>query len=352
MTSFGEGQACSLVHSPRQPRGTIHRSGAGRTIGPCVRILLGVTTFRDDRPFRGHSHSRRWERVSYGLYAPARARTLREELTAWQLVLPATAGFTHLTAAELFGWWLPAAIPHPVFAATCGTDLRRRRPGLLLCRHPKPVALRVVDGLRVTTPAETLLAAARDLGALDLVVMADSALRVEHLTLAELKMAAGQHRRGAPLLRSVIPMLDPRSESAWESILRVLHRAADIPVLVQQDIRTESGQFLGRADLLIEGTRRLQEYDGAGHRDADAQANFLARERGLLADGWQRNGYVSRDLLTGAAGIVASVDATLSRDWDGRRLHAWQQLIRHSLYGRAGRARAYQQWRRAALPLK
>ena len=41
-------------------------------------------------------------------------------------------------------------------------------------------------------------------------------------------------------------MLDPRSESPWESIMRVLHRAADIPVLVQQEINDEFGQFLAR----------------------------------------------------------------------------------------------------------
>jgi hypothetical protein len=298
-------------------------------------------------PFRGHIRERQWERISHGLYAPAGARTLADELRAWELVLPATASFTHLTAAELAGWWLPAPIQHPVFAAMRDGIPHPRRTGLLVCRHTKPVPSAWFNGVRVTTPAETILAAGRDLGALDLVILADSALRVGHLTVAELQIAANQHRRGAPLLRTVIPMLDPRSESPWESIMRVLHRAADIPVLVQQDLHDEFGQFIGRADLLIEGTRRLQEYDGAGHRDEDVHAGDLARDRLMLAGNWQRHGYVSSDLLHGGAEIIASVDRTLDRDWDSRRLAAWQHLVKHSLYGRPGRARAYQHWRRA-----
>ena len=56
-------------------------------------------------PFRGHVRTRAWERIAHGLYAPARPRTLVEDLSASQLVLPPTAGFSHLTAAEVYGWW-------------------------------------------------------------------------------------------------------------------------------------------------------------------------------------------------------------------------------------------------------
>ncbi len=99
--------------------------------------------------------------------------------------------------------------------------------------------MNLVNGLRVTTAAETILAAARDLGVLDLVILGDSALRLRHCTLTDLQITARQRRRGAPLLRRVIPMLDARSESAWESIMRALHQAAEIPVTPQQEIFDE-----------------------------------------------------------------------------------------------------------------
>lgn len=140
------------------------------------------------------------------------------------------AELTHLTAAELKGWWLPDAPPHPVFAAMRRGDPRPRRSALYVCRHPNSYPMTTIaDGLRVTTPAKTLLACARDLGVLDVVIMADAALRACDVTMIELKIAAGQRRRCAPRLRQVIPLPDPRSESPWESVLRVLHRVADIP---------------------------------------------------------------------------------------------------------------------------
>ena len=108
----------------------------------------------------GNGHSR--------VYAAALNRTHFEELTAWQLVLPRTAAFSHLTAARLRGWWRPATIAHPVFAAMLDADPRPRRPGLLVCRHTQPFPMNLINGLRITTAAETILAAARDLGVLDL----------------------------------------------------------------------------------------------------------------------------------------------------------------------------------------
>jgi hypothetical protein len=47
------------------------------------------------------------------------------------------------------------------------------------------------------------------------------------------------------------------------------------------------------------------------------------------------------------ATIIADADRLLGRAWNPRRLAAWQGLLDHSLLGRAGRARAYRNWRRA-----
>lgn len=306
-----------------------------------------ATTDLGDRPVLGRVRRRDWERLSHGLHLPLRTRTLAEELAAWQLVLPPTAAFSHLTSAELRGWWLPAGVAHPVFAALCTSGGGPGRSGLLVCRHPKPVGINVIDGLRVTTPAETLLAAARDLGVLDLVPMADSALRRKDCTLTDIKIAASQHRRGAPLLRSVVPLLDARSESPWESIMRVLHVAAEIPVTPQYEILDHRGRFVARGDLRIDGTQRIHEYDGADHRDGEVHADDLVRDRKVLTAGWERHGFVSRHLLRDGASIIADVDRLLGRPWEPRRLDAWNHLVANSLYGRPGRARAWDHWRRA-----
>ena len=287
--------------------------------------------------------------MSHGLYIPkAPPPSLIERLQAWSLVLPTTAAFTHLTAAELHGWWLPEAPPHPVFAALRKADPRPRRSGLYVCRHPKPFPMTITsDGLKITTPAETLLACARDLGILDVVILADSALREGDVTLTRLKITAAQRRRGAPMLRQVIPLLDRRSESAWESVMRVLHVVADIPVEPQYEIYDEYGRFVARVDLLIRGTGRIHEYDGAGHREVETHQRDLKRERTLILGNWQRLGFTSAHLRNEGAAIIKSVDALLGRSWDSRRLQAWEELLNQSMFRRPGRARALRHWSRA-----
>ncbi len=297
---------------------------------------------------RGHLRRRSWSRVSHGLYLPPGPTDLRAEIAAWQLVLPLTAAFTSLTAAQLRGWWTPAPVAHPVFAALGVSDPRPRRGGLHVCRHPEPPAHQLVGGLRVATPGETLLAAARDLGTLDLVVLGDSALRLRHCTVVDLWEAAARRRRGAPLLRRVIPLLDARSESPWESVMRVLHRAAGIDVEPQYVVLDASGRFLARADLWLTGTDRLHEYDGDAHRTPEGHAQDLARERGLSANGWTRYGYTAQHLLRRGGEVIRDTDRLLGRAWDPRRLHAWTELVETSLWGRRGRARALR--RRWAAP--
>ena len=301
-----------------------------------------------DTPVRGRAPHQDWQRISRGIWSPPAADPdVRDELHGWSLALPPASAFSHLTAAQLYGWWLPSSPPHPVFVAMRRCDPRPRRPGLLVCRHPKSFAFTLQDGLRVTTPAETILAAARDLGVLDLVVLGDSALRSGHVTRIELEICASRRRRGAPLLREVIPQLDRRSESPWESIMRVLQRAADIPVEPQHLVHDADGRFIARADFWVVGTRRLHEYDGGVHREPDVQDADLRRDRLLLRSDWQRYGYTSRHLLNEAAAFIRESDETLGRQWDAARLAAWESLLNASMLRRPGRSRALAHWRRA-----
>lgn len=233
------------------------------------------------------------------------------------------------------------------FAAALVTDTIPVRPGLHLTRHQMRPATVVFQGIRLTSPAETLLAAARDLGQLDLVIMGDSALRRRHCAVDDLWAVTRQRRRGVRMLRTVIPMLDDRSESAWESVMRVLHRAADIDVEPQYKIFDQWGRFVARGDLWIKGTRRVQEYDGAGHRERDTHLSDLDRDRRFVEAGWQRCGFSRHSVLHEGGMIIASVDRLLGRRWDPLRLRRWNAIVDNSLFGRVGRARARQRWSRA-----
>jgi very-short-patch-repair endonuclease len=330
----------------RAPR-AVHRSMDRRTISRSRTQRPGVTSAVDAEsiPFRGTTRSRRWRRVSRGLYVPrVDSPTLAAELVAWRLILPPSAVFTCLTAAELRGWWLPATVEHPAFVAVPRSDAHPQRPGLLVTRHPRAIPAKEIDGLSVASAAETLLATARYLSVLDLVILGDSALRLKTCTVEELRKAATQRRRGAPLLRTVIPLLDGRSESPWESVLRVLHRTAGIDVEPQKEIYDDRGRFLARADLWLVGTRRIHEYDGEVHRDRAVHRNDLRRDRRLVETGWQRIGFTSSQLVYEGASILAGVDQLLGRRWDPRRLARWEALLDDSLLRPSGRARAARRW--------
>ena len=286
-----------------------------------------------------------WQRVSRGLYLPsAVADDPLSRLRAWGLVLPPTSAFTHLSAAELCGWWLPAEVDHPVFAAAWSTTTCVQRAGLVVTRHATQLPVREAHGLRVTAPAETLLALARDLTVLDLVILGDAALHLEHVTVTELHEASAQRRRGAPRLREVIPLLDARSESAWESVLRMLHWAAEVPVEPQHEICDRFGHTIGYGDLWVVGTRRLNEYDGEGHREKGQYRRDLRRERQLVELEWQRVGFVAAQLLFEAGDIIAGLDRLLGRTWDPQRLARWHQLLGSSMLRPDGLARVRARW--------
>ena len=128
--------------------------------------------------------------------------------------------------------------------------------------------------------------------------------------------------------------------------MRVLHQAAEIPATPQYEVFDEFGRFVARVDLRIGRTQRAHEYDGAVHGEGDVHEQDPHPRPRLLGSGWRRHAFTSRQLLTGGAEVVAVADRLLGRVWDARRLSAWQHLVEYSLYGRAGRARAYWQWQR------
>jgi hypothetical protein len=260
-------------------------------------------------------------------------------LRAWQLVLPFWASFTGLTVALLRGWWRPP-LPEglPLFVAA-GRGDRIDRRGLHVCRHDVIPAWELVDGVRVTSAAEALLACARDLTLLDVIVLGDAALHSGQVTLQELRRVSRLRRRGSPLLRQAIPMMDPAAESAYEALLRVLHVVGGIPVESQFAVVDQEGVVTARADLHIIGTQRLVEYDGADHLVRRQQGKDLHRVGRIHDAGYDRRGYTKEDVLFAAVGILRDADRALGRDHDPARIEPWHTLLRESLFMPSGQAR-------------
>lgn len=260
-----------------------------------------------------------------------------DDLRAWSAALPRRAAFTHVTAARVLNLWLPPLprdVPIIVQVPTGATTLDR--PGLRVIRCSSGLGSTEVRGVRVAPVQEVVLSLCRDLGPLDALVVVDSVLTLQLATKGDLERAAQARRRGAPLLRALLPLADVRSESPWETILREFHRCVDAPVTPQFVVRDDAGRFVARGDLRLGDTKVLHEYDGHHHLEVERQQADLRRQRRLVAAGWVRRGYTSDDLLRRPEAILRDVDSSLHRSHHPRRLTPWIDLLHDSARTRSG----------------
>lgn len=279
----------------------------------------------------------RWVRVAHGLHVPAAAAGDDARLHALGSQLTRDSGFTHLTAAGILGWWLPPLPPGlPTFAAQSGDRNRPRRDELRIIRTTPRPCVRLVRGLPVVAALDVLLALARHLGLLDVVVVLDSALRLGAVTPEMLRLTHHARRRGVRRLRAAAALADGRSESPYETLLRLLHVVCEVEVEPQHELVVD-GRLVARGDLWLVGRRTYHEYDGAGHREKVQHRDDLRRERDLDRAGWVRRGYTDLEVLHRPVEILRDADRTLGRPHDPSRLDAWYSLLRESCFTPAGR---------------
>jgi hypothetical protein len=276
-------------------------------------------------------------RVTRGAYRLSDSPDVKiSSLHAWQLALPPEAAFTHLTGAGIHDIWLPPVEGLPVWISLPYGVPRPDRPGLRVVRRhiaPAPV---IVNGLRCDTAGQSLLIAARDLRELDLTCLVEGARHRGLLPAEEEDRLLREAFPGSPRLRRSFDWATGGAESIWEVLLRVLHRACEVAVEAQHEIFDPTGLFIARADLWLVCTLRLHEYDGAVHADPKQHREDLKRDRRLGANGWERRGYTSHDVLHNAISILRDADQALGRPHDPARVRAWHAILKQSLFSPAG----------------
>jgi hypothetical protein len=274
--------------------------------------------------------------VAHGLWVPASAAGSEAPLQALASQLHRGGGFSHLTAARIRGWWLPPLPPGlPEFAAQDSRNRPRRSELRIIRTAPEPVIERI-RGLPVVGAIDVLLALARHLSLLDVVVVLDSALHAGDVSLEELAVALRARRFGVRRLRAAYALADGRSESPYETLPRVLHVACEVLVVPQHELSVD-GRLVARGDLWVVGYQVFHEYDGADHRDRDQHRADLRRDRDLSAAGWLRRGYTDLEVLHRPVVVLRDIDRTLGREHDPTRLAAWYALLRESCFTPAGR---------------
>ncbi len=281
-----------------------------------------------------------WSCITRGIHQPTADLTAADQLTAWAQTLPRSGAFTHLTAARLLGLWTPpGAAAMPVTVAVSDHEWRPRRAGVRGIRLAEVPRGDNLAGLPMTTTAEVVLACARHLAWLDLLVLVDSALHLGACAAEDLVSLAATRRRGAKALRRVLPYAEPLTESAGETLLRMAHVLAGVPVVAQHVVTDEHGQTIGRADLWIRGTRRLPEYDGAYHRDAAQYERDRRRDRKFQRAGWQPYSYSVHGVLRQHTSIVRDADDALGRAHDPARSRLFGGALDESCWSAGGAPR-------------
>jgi hypothetical protein len=291
-----------------------------------------------------------WERVSHGLHAPAVfERSVPELARLTAPVLPRDSGFGHLTSAHLRGWWLPNELGDHVLLATTRSGVHVQRQGLYV-RRSRYAEAETLDGIPLIAAAQTLVELARDLTLVDLVPMVDCALAAG-TSRDEILAAIRPRARGAQTLRRAVGLADRRSESWWESVLRLMHVVAGMgPVECQVDVAGRNG-VVARADLHLVGTDRYPECDGGEHRTRARHLADLRRDKAMHRTGAERYGYTTSEIAQQPHVVIDDAETARGYSHDPRRVARWWTVARGSsltAYGRTRLARRLRRYRLAA----
>ncbi|MCL3817096.1 hypothetical protein [Aeromicrobium wangtongii] len=255
------------------------------------------------------------------------------------MVLPDDAVFTHLTGAALRGWWLPMLDDFPLIACSDREAPHHDRRGVYVRRCGIPPGHRHrLHGVEVASPEWTIIELAEHLALLDLVAVIDSALHAGDTSIDRIRAVMRPGRRGVRVLRRALDLADGRSESWWETMLRLVHVLSGIPVEPQQVIVNAAGVEVARVDLRIVGSPRVPEYDGSDHRQRLQHEKDLRRDKALVRQGLERYGYIATELIHASDRIIHDAEDALGLVHLLGRGDLWRAEARRSTISAAGQA--------------
>lgn len=269
---------------------------------------------------RANLRSGAWQTWIHGVRTPRDVKpTTLEQCSAISLVLDDGVAFSHVTALRLLGIEVPWRLERDDRVHTVS---RRRadRPqhGQLVAHHStQSIETTEVDGLPVTTPAQTWVHLGTSLRPDDVVVLGDAMLRRVDpaTTLAELARLATSTRKvkGIRQVRESLGHLRARTDSSMETRTRLVLVAAGLPCpAVNEDIY-DDGRFVARPDMLYREAKIAIEYEGDGHRTTQSVwRRDLQKARELELLGWRVIRVVADDIIRNPQALVAAVAAALS----------------------------------------
>lgn len=212
--------------------------------------------------------------------------------------------FTHLTAAILWGLWLPAGLVHTHEDLDVGVYAGARHPrragivGHQVTADLVNVVTHPDFGVRLASPSSTwaqLGAVLRD--PYDLVAAGDAVVREPMFahdapalgSISQLTAAASAGRRvGVGALRLALPRVRTRSASRPETRCRLMLLDAGMPEpQLNWNVCDDRGGFIACVDLAYPELKIAVEYEGEHHvTDFVQWSKDIARHERLVAHGW------------------------------------------------------------------
>jgi very-short-patch-repair endonuclease len=218
------------------------------------------------------------------------------------LALGGDAALSHHSAAAIWGM---RQYDGPVHV----TVTRDRTPSHNGIRVHRTRSLKaaVQKGLRLTTPARTLLDLATHLNPTDLERAAEQAVVLRLATQDEIATECAQGKRGAARLREALLEEPTLTRSEAERRLRALVRAARLPRPLT------NARVCGReVDLLWREQRLIVEVDGfAFHRSRHAFERDRRRDAELVAAGYRVVRFTWRQIVREPEAVVAQLAVLL-----------------------------------------
>ncbi len=229
--------------------------------------------------------------VFRGVYSVGRpATTPVEQAAAAVLACGPRAALSHFSALPL--WRFVKDWPQTPEVTILGD---RRPPGIAVHRtlHLPRQELRVQLGVRVTSPARTLLECAPGLAARPLSRIVNEALHTPFLRKSQLAEVIDQHLNhpGAKLLAPFVDTTDGPTRSGWEDEFPAFCADFGLP---RPQINPVVGGY--EVDAYFEAERLIVELDGyefhgdrrAFEADRDRDAEMLAGGRATVRVTWDR----------------------------------------------------------------
>ncbi len=247
--------------------------------------------------------------------------TVLDLARAYAQRMNAAAFFSHITAAVLWGIWLPSTHERSRWLdVSVPPGVRAPRDHRVRGHHliPRPGQIQIVFGLRVANEIETWCQLAQILGLEDLIVAGECLLaknrrRPRMLWELEAAVAVGGRPRQA-LLNRALPLLRAGVRSAMETRLRRLLAEAGLPEPeINREIFDAAGVRVGECDLVWVVQRIVVEYEGRQHFEEQATRDDILKYERLQDLGWRVIRVTKDDMRDRREETVARVRAALAR---------------------------------------